>query len=140
LHYFPTCTLCVRVCVCVQVQMQAALRQALQGVTQKHLEAATGAGPAADLCQLPSAAHLAAGGAVWDPHLPFQSLASQIGCHQLCADHAPFTPVNLPHTDKETLERHSLAWITRACYMQCSLNEALAWSMHGMLVRRDPLV
>lgn len=47
--------------VCVQVQMQAALSQALQGVTPEHLEAATGAGPAADLCQLPSAAHLAAG-------------------------------------------------------------------------------
>jgi hypothetical protein len=39
--------------------MQAALQQALQQVTPQHLEAATEAAPAADLCKLQSAAHLA---------------------------------------------------------------------------------
>lgn len=44
-----------------QVQMQAALRVALQGVTEDHLEAATDAGAAADLCAIPSASHIVAG-------------------------------------------------------------------------------
>lgn len=42
-----------------QVQMQAALREALQDVRPDHLEAATEAAPAADLRPLPSAEHLA---------------------------------------------------------------------------------
>lgn len=42
--------------------MQAALREALQGVTPDHLEAATEAAAAADLRPLPSAQHLAGEG------------------------------------------------------------------------------
>lgn len=41
--------------------MQAALREALKGVSPDHLEAATEEAPAADLLPLPSAQHIAAG-------------------------------------------------------------------------------
>lgn len=45
-----------------QVQMQAALREVLQGVSPLHVEAGKEAGPPADLCPLPSAAQVAGSG------------------------------------------------------------------------------
>lgn len=111
--------------------MQAALQEALRNVTPDHLEAATGAAPAADLRPLPSAEHILAG--------MLCGLLASVASHLHVQQHTQRSSRLPPHAAAHSACKHTTAAVSKGQRKvetwSCAAVDLSGWTLH---IVREP--